>query len=343
LLGQGDWVGAMVKQGGIQLAKSVVTLKKQPASHRYFTELTAQKAIFYFLAVSYLLAASVVVTFEPMIPVPCASHEPSAQQLEFENVMYVEDPCRHTRFGQLLYLTAEECMFGRRLVWSVVLGGIVGWERRMADRPAGIRTMSLVSLGSCLFTINSSFAFLSGPMSWDSSRVSAAIPSGVGFLGAGMIFKEANKDEGTGRATHVVHGLTTAASLWLSAAVGIACGGGLYFAASFCVAIMLVLLRFGPRQIDDEEDDDDDDNDEDHDDHDEDEDHDGGDWDGDHMDGLDFMAHHGGGGIPSLRSVGSDMTGSVKESGRMTRESSRASLTKRSTPRNKRAQLASIV
>jgi len=136
---------------------------------------------------------------------------------------------------------------------SVIMGGIVGWERREADRPAGIRTMSLVSLGACLFTINSAFAFIDGPMAWDASRISAAIPSGVGFLGAGLIFKEAQKDKETGDTTHVVHGLTTAASLWLSAAIGVACGGELYFAASFAIAVMLVLLRFGPRLRDSED------------------------------------------------------------------------------------------
>jgi uncharacterized membrane protein YhiD involved in acid resistance len=90
-------------------------------------------------------------------------------------------------------------------------------------------------------------------MKWDASRVSAAIPSGVGFLGAGLIFKEAEKDKLTGDTTHVVHGLTTAASLWLSAAVGVACGGELYFAASFSIAVMLIVLRFGPRLYDDDE------------------------------------------------------------------------------------------
>ena len=124
--------------------------------------------------------------------------------------------------------------------------------------PAGIRTMSLVSLGSCLFTINSSFAFLNGPMGWDASRVAAAIPSGVGFLGAGLIFKKEEKND-TGDSNHVVHGLTTAASVWLSAAVGIACGGDLFMPASFCVAIMLLLLRFGPRQHEETDDGDHDD------------------------------------------------------------------------------------
>lgn len=106
--------------------------------------------------------------------------------------------------------------------------------------------MSLVSLGSCLFTITSTFAFLNGPMSWDASRVSAAIPSGVGFLGAGLIFKK-EETNSFGDSNHVVHGLTTAASVWLSAAVGIACGGDLYMPASFGVSIMMLLLRFGPR------------------------------------------------------------------------------------------------
>ena len=98
-------------------------------------------------------------------------------------------------------------------------------------------------------------------MEWDASRISAAIPSGVGFLGAGLIFKQAEKDEKSGDVTHVVHGLTTAASLWLSAAVGVAVGGTLYFAAIFGTAVMLVLLRFGPRfqdSHDDHEEDEDD-------------------------------------------------------------------------------------
>jgi putative Mg2+ transporter-C (MgtC) family protein len=130
-----------------------------------------------------------------------------------------------------------------RLVWAVILGCLIGWERRQADRPAGIRTMSLVALGSCLFSITSAFAFLSGPMEWDSSRVAAAIPSGVGFLGSALIFKS----EDTKNKVHEVHGLTTAANVWLAAAVGIACAGEMYFVASFTTAIMLVLLRFGPR------------------------------------------------------------------------------------------------
>ena len=69
------------------------------------------------------------------------------------------------------------------------MGFAIGYERRISDRPAGIRTMGLVSLGSCFFTIGSIAAFRSSTMGWDASRVSAAIPSGVGFLGAGLIWK----------------------------------------------------------------------------------------------------------------------------------------------------------
>jgi len=162
-------------------------------------------------------------------------------------------------------MTIEECEHGRRLVAATFFGSFIGWERRNADRPAGIRTMALVSLGACLFTLCSTFAFVTGPMNWDASRVSAAIPSGVGFLGSALIFKHTTSEE-KGGAWHEVHGLTTAASVWLSAAVGIACAGGLFFISALTTSILLVMLRFGPRssatmdEEDEEEDDLDDDN-----------------------------------------------------------------------------------
>lgn len=175
----------------------------------------------------------------------------------YPNPDYPNDPCRLLRTPVLLGLNREECSFGRRLLMAALLGGVIGWERRQADRPAGIRTMALVSVASCLFTIASAFAFRSGPQGWDASRISAAIPSGVGFLGAGMIFKDTVVSNDGLPGTPVVHGLTTAASLWMSAAVGIACGGELYFASAFTCAILLVLLRFGPRitPIEEEEED----------------------------------------------------------------------------------------
>jgi len=176
------------------------------------------------------------------------SNESEYRDLGFENPGYDTRECYRTRTVYLLYLTPEEISFGRRIVVATVLGGVIGWERRSADRPAGIRTMSLVSLGACLFSICSAFAFLDGPMNWDGSRVAAAIPSGVGFLGSAMIWKQVKEDN------HSVHGLTTAASLWLSAAIGISCAGELYFAGSFSVAVMLILLRFTPKARESDED-----------------------------------------------------------------------------------------
>jgi uncharacterized membrane protein YhiD involved in acid resistance len=123
--------------------------------------------------------------------------------------------------------------------------------------------MALVSLASCLFSIGSAYAFRSGPQSWDASRISAAIPSGVGFLGAGLIFKESIKTGEAPEGFPIVHGLTTAASLWMSAAVGIACGGELYFVSTYTTGLLLLLLRFSPRILGvdfDNDDDDDEDN-----------------------------------------------------------------------------------
>ncbi|GMH54012.1 hypothetical protein TrST_g5731 [Triparma strigata] len=163
----------------------------------------------------------------------------------YSNPDYVANNCLWERRSELFYLSSMECELTRRLLMSVLLGAAIGWERRDSDRPAGIRTMSLVSLGACLFTLTSMFSFLSGPMSWDASRVAAAIPSGVGFLGAGLIWKGS---VGTGdNEVHQVHGLTTAASVWLSAAVGVGAGGGLYFICVYAVALIIMVLRFGPR------------------------------------------------------------------------------------------------
>lgn len=166
-------------------------------------------------------------------------------QTRYSNPDYSTDLCLYERSSHLLFLTPMECDLSRRLLVSVLAGGIIGWERRDADRPAGIRTMSLVTLGSCLFTITSMFSFSAGPMSWDASRVAAAIPSGVGFLGAGLIWKgEAVLDGGV---VHQVHGLTTAASVWLSAAVGVALGGKMYAISLYTLTLIVLTLRFGPR------------------------------------------------------------------------------------------------
>ncbi len=115
-----------------------------------------------------------------------------------------------------------------RLVVALALGGAIGAEREYRSKDAGFRTHFLVALGSALFTIVSMHGFLEGGA--DTSRVAAQIVSGIGFLGAGTIIFQRN----------IIRGLTTAAGLWVTAAVGMACGTGLYALA--VITTLLVLL-----------------------------------------------------------------------------------------------------
>lgn len=116
-----------------------------------------------------------------------------------------------------------------RLLLAAVLGGAVGLERELSGKPAGYRTLMLVSLGACLFTVLSdTFGSSSDP-----SRIAAGVVVGVGFLGGGTIW----------RAEGMVAGLTTAAAIWASAAIGLAVGGGEYVIGTVATAIVLVALR----------------------------------------------------------------------------------------------------
>jgi len=130
----------------------------------YFTEASAQKYLFYFGCLFYVVCTSIVVVVEPFLSLPCRHSENHTTELEFENILFRYDPCDDIRQPALLFFTRTECERGRHLLMAVFLGSLIGYERRSGDRPAGIRTMSLVSLGSALFTINSTFAFLAGPM-----------------------------------------------------------------------------------------------------------------------------------------------------------------------------------
>ena len=125
--------------------------------------------------------------------------------------------------------TAE---FGVRILLAVLLGGVIGFERERQQRPAGLRTFMLVSVGSCIFTLISYHGFIGG----DPARVAAQIVSGIGFLGAGVTIQR----KGT------VYGLTSAAGIWAVAAVGMAVGTGRYYIAVFstlAIAVVLGLLR----------------------------------------------------------------------------------------------------
>lgn len=149
------------------------------------------------------------------------------------------DPCGHLRYLSLGGLTQWECDMCCRLVLSLVCGSIVGWERARVDRAVGVRTMSIICLGSAAFTVGGMFCELSGPQSWDTARVSADVVKGVGFLGGAAIWKSGKTPE--------VHGLTTACSVWLAAAIGMMVGGALYVLAFYTVVAATIFLRFAPR------------------------------------------------------------------------------------------------
>jgi putative Mg2+ transporter-C (MgtC) family protein len=112
------------------------------------------------------------------------------------------------------------------LILSVILGVIVGIERERAHRPAGLRTHMLVCLGSCLFTIMST-SFSDQP-----AQIAAGIVAGIGFIGGGTIWAEKDK----------VKGITTAASLWATAAIGLTTGIGDYPIAFVVTILVLIIL-----------------------------------------------------------------------------------------------------
>ncbi len=123
-----------------------------------------------------------------------------------------------------------------RLALALVLSGLIGFERQLHRRTAGLRTHILVSLGSCLIMLTSIYVFdiYKSQAQIDPSRIAAGIITGIGFLGAGAIIRDR---EG-------VKGLTTAASLWVVAAIGMAVGCGFYSAGFFTAVLALVVLFF---------------------------------------------------------------------------------------------------
>jgi putative Mg2+ transporter-C (MgtC) family protein len=116
-----------------------------------------------------------------------------------------------------------------RLLLSAGLGAVIGLEREYRRKPAGLRTNILIAIGSALFTVLSlSMTASTG----DPGRVAGQIVTGIGFLGGGAILR--NRD--------TVHGMTTAATIWVNAAIGVACGTGQYALATMTTALTLVVL-----------------------------------------------------------------------------------------------------
>ena len=130
-----------------------------------------------------------------------------------------------------------------RVALAAALGGAIGFERELRDREAGLRTHLLVSVGAALFTMVSAYAWSDWRFStpeglvFDPTRIAAQVVSGIGFLGAGAIIRQGLS----------VRGLTTAATLWVVAAIGMAAGVGYYEAA--VVTTALVLLSLWPLRI----------------------------------------------------------------------------------------------
>ena len=127
-----------------------------------------------------------------------------------------------------------------RLVIAGLLGGIIGVEREFRAKEAGVRTHFIVALGSALFMIISQFAFEGKPH--DAARVAAQVVSGIGFIGAGVIIFQRN----------VIRGVTTAAGLWVAAAIGMACGDGMYpvaLAATLLTVLCLEMMHFINMQV----------------------------------------------------------------------------------------------
>ena len=130
-----------------------------------------------------------------------------------------------------------------RLAAAAALGSVIGIERELREREAGFRTHMLVSVGAALFTLVSAYAWgdfafsQASGVTFDPTRIAAQIVTGIGFIGAGAIIRQGLS----------VRGLTTAATLWMVAAIGMACGAGFYWAAVIATAIALVGL--GPLRV----------------------------------------------------------------------------------------------
>lgn len=123
-----------------------------------------------------------------------------------------------------------------RLMLAVILGGLIGFEREVSKRNAGLRTHILVCLGSCLIMLTSLYVFdiYKDSFSIDPTRIAAGVITGIGFLGAGAII----------RSGEVVKGLTTAATIWLVAGIGLGIGCGFYLASLITAALAIIVLYF---------------------------------------------------------------------------------------------------
>ena len=119
-----------------------------------------------------------------------------------------------------------------RLLLALIFGAAIGYVREIKKKAAGLRTHTLVCLGSTLFTLVS-IEMVKGMNGGDPSRIASCVVTGIGFIGAGTIFQSGNN----------VRGLTTAASIWVCAAIGLAVGAGLYSIATATTILALIVIQ----------------------------------------------------------------------------------------------------
>jgi putative Mg2+ transporter-C (MgtC) family protein len=132
-------------------------------------------------------------------------------------------------------LTLQEIVV--RLAVATILCGIIGIEREVRQKPAGVRTNALIGLGSAAMTLSGVYAATLAPMTTDVARIASVVVQGIGFIGAGAIIQSSGS----------VRGLTTAATMWVVAGIGIACGLGFLPVAVVTALIVLIMLAvFGP-------------------------------------------------------------------------------------------------
>lgn len=122
-----------------------------------------------------------------------------------------------------------------RLGIAALLGGVLGIERQLGQHPAGLRTHILVSLGAAAYTVAGTYGVAGYGTVQDAGRIAAQIVAGVGFLGAGTIWRSGSD--------RVIYGLTTAASIWVAASIGMLAGFGLHIMAAGCAVMGFVVLR----------------------------------------------------------------------------------------------------
>ncbi len=145
-------------------------------------------------------------------------------------IVYAAHFAQPFNFDRLQQMVVVNGAIGR-LLMACLLGGVIGLQREISRKAAGVRTNLLISMGAAFFTLLS--AVLAGDANPDKGRVASNIVQGIGFLGAGLILHNRNR----------VSGLTSAASVWAVASIGMACGAGLYAAAAVAAIIVVVALQ----------------------------------------------------------------------------------------------------